>query len=387
MERMKKMRVAVLGSTGFLGEQILEVLSQEKNYEIVLLSGYRNIDKLLHQMRVLRPRYAFSPYFMGKEEKDYISGTRLIKEIGVLQKIILDEEIEGVFFATGGISFLELFLDLLDTQKWLWVASKEMIILAGEIKPRDFFQQRGNFIPLDSEHNALWQMFRMVQKETVHRVYLTASGGPFYDWQGKLSDITPEMALAHPNWRMGAKITIDSANLINKGLEVIEASIIFGLDFQNLDVIVQKESCIHALLELKDGFTLALLSPPDMRSVIFNALHPERNVPNPFRLSDFFRFGTLHFDYPVPSRFSGFYLALEAGKRASGYPTLFCGADEVCVQAFLKRRITFDEIPLIIERVLERNIPGPRNVEEVKKVYRLGMKIAEDLITERSISG
>ncbi|MEN3185547.1 MAG: hypothetical protein ABDK94_01405 [Atribacterota bacterium] len=381
------MRVAVLGSTGFLGEQILEVLFQEKDYEVVLLSGYQNIDKLLRQVHTLRPRYAFSPYFTEHEEKIHVFGTRLVKEIEVLREILLGGEVEGIFFAAGGVFFLELFLELLDTQKWLWVASKEMIILAGEIKPRGFFQKRAHFIPLDSEHNALWQMFRMVKKEAIRKVYLTASGGPFYEWQGKLSDITPEMALAHPNWKMGTKITIDSANLINKGLEVIEASIIFDLDFQSLDVIVQKESYIHALLELNDGFTLALLSPPDMRSVIFNALHPERNVHNPFCLPDFSKFGVLHFDYPVPSRFSGFYLALEAGKRASGYPTLFCGADEACVQAFLKRKIMFDEIPLILERVLERRVANPRNVKEVEKVYRLGMKIAEDLITERSIPG
>jgi 1-deoxy-D-xylulose-5-phosphate reductoisomerase len=378
------MRVAVLGSTGFLGEQILEVLSKEQGYQVTLLSGYRNVDKLIHQARVFRPRYLFSPYFHRRFETPEVE---TIRETEALREILLSEEIEGVFFATGGISFLELLLDLLDTQKPLWVASKEMVILAGGIKPRYFFQQRSNFIPLDSEHNALWQMLQMVKKEEVRKVYLTASGGPFYDWQGKLADITPEMALSHPNWKMGTKITIDSANLINKGLEVIEAAIIFGFDFQDIDVLVQRESYIHALLELKNGFTLALLSPPDMKSVIFSALHPERTFQNPFHTLDFSRICSLNFDYPVSPRFSGFYLALQAGKKASGYPALFCGADETCVQAFLKRRITFDEIPLIIERVLEQVIPEPRNVEEIKEIYRLGMKTAEALITERSISG
>jgi len=378
------MRVAVLGSTGFLGEQILEVLSKEQGYQVTLLSGYRNVDKLIHQARVFRPRYLFSPYFHRRFETPRVE---TIRETEALREILLSEEIEGVFFATGGISFLELLLDLLDTQKPLWVASKEMVILAGGIKPRYFFQQRSNFIPLDSEHNALWQMLQMVKKEEVRKVYLTASGGPFYDWQGKLADITPEMALSHPNWKMGTKITIDSANLINKGLEVIEAAIIFGFDFQDIDVLVQRESYIHALLELKNGFTLALLSPPDMKSVIFSALHPERAFQNPFRTLDFSRLRSLNFDHPIPPRFSGFYLALQAGKKASGYPALFCGADETCVQAFLKRRITFDEIPLIIERVLEQVIPEPRNVEEIKEIYRLGMKTAEALITERSISG
>jgi len=381
------MRVAVLGSTGFLGEQILIVLSRERDYQVVLLSGYRNIDKLLHQARIFQPRYLFSPHFGKKEQYNSNRGSTLISETKALKDILLSEEIEGVFFATGGISFLEIFLELLDTPKWLWVGSKEMIILAGEIKPRNFFEQRQHFIPLDSEHNALWQMFQMVRREEVRKVYLTASGGPFYDWQGKFSDITPEMALSHPNWKMGAKITIDSANLINKGLEVIEAATIFNFDLQDIDVIVQRESCIHALLELKDGFTLALLSPPDMKSVIFNAIHPERKSQNPFHTLDFSRLRSLHFDYPVSPRFSGFYLALRAGGKASGYPTLFCGADEACVQAFLKRRITFDEIPLIIERVLEQEISCPGNTEEIKRIYHLGMKTAENLIRERSISG
>ncbi|MGQ9746773.1 MAG: hypothetical protein ACUVQZ_03280 [Candidatus Caldatribacteriaceae bacterium] len=381
------MRVAVLGSTGFLGEQILEVLAQEKEYRVVLLSGYQNVDKLVRQAEVFQPRYIFSPYLPKKKEETSESKTKFIQDMKTLREILLGEEVEGIFFANSGISILELFLELLSTPKVLWVASKEMIILAGEVKPRNFFQQRENFIPLDSEHNALWQMFRMVQKKEIYKVYLTASGGPFYDWQGKLSDITPEMALSHPNWKMGTKITVDSANLINKGLEVIEAAIIFDLDFQEVDVLIQRESYIHALLEFKDGFTMALLSPPDMRSVIFNAIHPERNFSNPFSTTHLLHLRSLTFDYPVPDRFSGFYLALKAGKRGAGYPTLFCGADEACVRAFLKRRITFDEIPSIIERVLEQEVPRPQTIAEVRKIYRLGMRIAEDFIAERSISG
>ncbi|GEM_PF-998912 len=379
------MKVGILGSTGFLGEQIVEVLSQEKEYELVLLSGYLNLDKLMDQVRRFQPRYAFSP-FLAKETPPYSLSkkTQFMSEREALRDILLSEEVEGVFFASGGISFLSIFLELLDTPKPLWIASKEMIILAGEIKPRHFFLKRPHCIPLDSEHNAIWQMLHMIQREEIAKIYLTASGGPFYDWQGEEADITPEMALAHPNWRMGTKITIDSANLINKGLEVIEASILFGFDFTNLDVVIQRESLIHALITMKDGFTLALLSPPDMRSVIFNALHPQREHPNPFAKLDFAQLRFLRFDYPVPSRFRGFYLALNAGKKGSGYPTLFCGADEACVQAFLQRKITLDEIPSIIERVMEQEISAPHNGEDLEYIYRLGVEGAEELIRERS---
>ncbi|MDI3543625.1 MAG: 1-deoxy-D-xylulose-5-phosphate reductoisomerase [Candidatus Atribacteria bacterium] len=373
-----RVKIAILGSTGYLGEQILEVLTQRKDFETTLISGYSKEKRLKEQARELNVPYAFNP--RGKRSFWANSSTCLITDYELLEEIILNE-IEGVFFAASGIEFLDLFWKLMDTSHTLWVASKEVIILAGELKSH-LLKGRENLIPLDSEHNALWQMFKGVKREEVSRIYLTASGGAFYEWQGRWDDITPEMALAHPNWKMGAKITIDSANLINKGLEVIEASSLFGFDVEEIEVVVQRESFIHALIELRDGFSLALLSPPDMRSVILNAISKGKREENPFQSLDFSQIKSLSFSYPVPEKFVGFYLAREASRKGKGYAALFCGADEALVRAFLSREICFGDIPLILERVLEQEISPPESLEKVKTIYHQGYRLAQTLVLE-----
>ncbi len=373
------MKVAVLGSTGYLGEQILEVLAKRRDFEIVLLSGYSKEKKLIEQAQEFNVPYAFNP--RGSKNLWASSSTHLITDYNLLEELIL-RETEGVFFAASGIEFLDLFWKLLDTSHILWVASKEIIILTGELESY-LLKERENLVPLDSEHNALWQMLKGVDREEVSRVYLTASGGAFYEWKSRWDDITPEMALAHPNWKMGAKITVDSANLVNKGLEVIEASCLFGFSFEEIEVVIQRESFIHALVELKDGFSLALLSPPDMRSVIINAISLPKRESNPFQHLDFSQIKSLSFDYPVPERFRGFYLATEAGKKGKGYPALFCGADEALVRAFLSREIAFGEISLLLEKVLEQEIDPPQSLEEVKNIYYRGYQLAKTLIREK----
>jgi 1-deoxy-D-xylulose-5-phosphate reductoisomerase len=376
------MRVAVLGSTGFLGEQILEVLAKVDDFEIVLLGGFKNTAKLIEQAELFNPRYVYSPFLSYDTSFPF----RPLLSPDHLEEVLLSEEVEGVFFAVSGIAFLELFRKLLESGKALWGGSKEVVILLGDLEGEGLLLRYPNLIPLDSEHNALWQLFRAFPKEEVEKVYLTASGGPFYEWQGSWSDITPEMALAHPNWKMGAKITVDSANLVNKGLEVMEAFFLFGLPPEKIDVLIQRESCIHALVETKDGFVFAVFAPPDMHLVIQNAVSCQRGR-NLFRRMDFREFKALHFDYPVPERFEGFYLALRALQKGRGYPTLFCGADEALVDRFLSREISFDEIPLLLEKVIERNIHPPRNVSESEHLFRLGFSVAEDLVRQRSTLG
>lgn len=371
------MRVAVLGATGFLGEQILEVLALCRDFRVVLLGGFRNVSKLLGQAERFHARYVYSPYLRG--DIPFVPLTLLSE----LEHVLLSEEVDGVFFAASGVSLFRIFLRLLEAGKRLWVGSKELIILAGDLKGAGLLESYPNLIPLDSEHNALWQIFRVFPKDEIARIYLTASGGPFYEWQGSLSDITPEMALAHPNWKMGAKITVDSANLVNKGLEVMEAFFLFGVPPERIDVVVQRESIVHALVETHDGFVFAVLAPPDMRLVIHDAIVPERRQ-HPFRRLAFSELRELHFDYPVPSRFSGFYLALSALARGRGYPTFFCGADEACVRHFLARDITFDEIPRVLEQVLEENVPPPHDVAQVEHLFATGFAKATEVIRQRS---
>lgn len=372
------MRVAVLGSTGFLGEQILEVLAHNRDFRVVLLGGFRNTPKLLQQARTFQVLYVYSPYL--ERDSSFLSLTSLQE----LEDVLLSEEIDGVFFATSGVSLLGTFCKLLKARKSLWVGSKELVILAGDLEGAGLLQKYANLIPLDSEHNALWQILRVFSYDGIEKVYITASGGPFYEWQGSLSDITPEMALAHPNWKMGAKITVDSANLVNKGLEVMETFFLFGIPPEKIDVLIQRESIVHALVETKDGFVFGVLAPPDMRLVIQNAIVPERRS-NPFRRLRFTELRVLRFDYPVPSsRFPGFYLALDALSKGPGYPTLFCGADEACVHHFLMRDIAFDEIPHVLEQVLEESILPPRDVLQAEHLFALGFAKAQEVIRQRS---
>ncbi len=371
------MRVAVLGSTGFLGEQILEVLRYNRDFHIVLLGGFRNVSKLLKQAELFHAEYVYSPYL--EEHAPFFCLTSLQQ----LEDVLLSEEVEGVFFATSGISLFRTFCKLLEAGKVLWVGSKELIILAGDLKGAGLLCRYPHLVPLDSEHNALWQVFRVFPQSEIEKVYITASGGPFYEWQGSFSDITPEMALAHPNWKMGAKITVDSASLVNKGLEVMEAFFLFGIPPGKIDVLVQRESVVHALVEMKDGFLLGVFAPPDMRLVIQNAIAPQRS-PHPFRRLHFAELRTLRFEYPVPSRFAGFYLALQALGRGQGYPTLFCGADEACVHHFLTRNIAFDEIPMVLEQVLEEKVFPPQDISQTEYLFTLGFVKAEEVIRQRS---
>ncbi len=384
------MKVAVLGSTGFLGEEILATLSRFSDFDVVALTGYRNHEKLKYQAARFAPQVVFSVHgFPGTAtgRKPSYPHTRYCREIVELDDYLLGSEVEGVFFAASGVCFLETFKKLLSTKKKIWVASKEILVAAGEIFNKDIpLRDRPNLVPLDSEHNALWQMRRWIQENEIKRYFLTASGGPFYEWLGDLNEITPEMALAHPNWKMGAKITVDSAHLINKGLEVLEAHYFFGLGWNQLEVIVQRESIIHALVELRDGFVAALLSRPDMKSVILNAVFPERDRGNPFQGFRLEELKTLHFDFPVPEKFKGFHLALLAGKRGGGYPAFFCGACETCYQAFMQHQLLFGDMLHVLQDCMDQDVHPPGNTGDVLEVYRWGMQSAEKHIQQRSSS-
>lgn len=381
------MRVAVIGSTGYLGEQICNVLSNFPEFEVKVLVANVNWEKLIQQARSFRNP---SIYLVNPEANFRAAGDLKESEIEVLKnrdevkEILLGNSVDGIFFALSGIDWIDLFYDLLITNKTIWMATKEIIVAGSELwKGERDLSQHKNLIALDSEHNALHQLIQGQNKEHIAKIYLTASGGAFYEWQGDLNEITPEMALSHPNWKMGTKITIDSANLINKGLEVIEANCLFRFPYSQIDVLIQRESVIHALIERKDGFIMALLSKPDMRSVILHALKNVRTSPREEYKLDFTRLHQLHFDYPVPDRFQGFYLAVKVGCLGGGYPAFFCGADEACVQAFLNHRIRFNHIPILLEKTLETTITKPKSVSDVIDIYNQGYKTAKNLIQQR----
>ncbi len=383
------MNVAVLGSTGFLGQEILDTLSLFPECNIVALTGFRNFKKLEQQTARFSPEVVFSSMqgisATAHGSKPSYPHTKYCREIGELDDYLLGNEVDGVFFAASGLSFLETFTKLLSTNKKIWMASKEILVAAGEIFNKDVpLRDRPNLIPLDSEHNALWQLRRWIREEEMRRYYLTASGGPFYEWLGNLNEITPEMALSHPNWKMGARITVDSAHLINKGLEVLEAHYLFGLGWEHVDVVVQRESMIHAMVELQDGFTAALMSRPDMKSVILNSVFPARERGNPFQGFCVDKLKTLHFDYPVPEKFQGFYLALQAGKRGGGYPSFFCGACETCYHAFIQHKLLFGDMLDVLRDCMQEDVSSPQNIDSVLEVYYYGMRTADRFIQQRS---
>ena len=381
------MRVAVIGSTGYLGEQICNVLSYFPEFEVKTLVANINREKLIQQAQAFRNPsiYLANPEANFRAASDLKeSGIRVLKNRDAVKEILLGDSIDGIFFALSGIDWIDLFYDLLNTDKIIWMATKEIIVAGSELwKGERDLSQNKNIIALDSEHNALHQLIQGHNQEHIAKIYLTASGGAFYEWQGDLNEITPEMALSHPNWKMGTKITVDSANLINKGLEVIEANCLFRFPYSQIDVLIQRESVIHALVERKDGFITALLSKPDMKSVILHALKTERTFPWEEYKMDFTQLHQLHFDYPVPDRFQGFYLAVKVGRLGGGYPAFFCGADEACVQAFLSHRIGFNHIPILLEKTLETTIAKPQSVSDVIHIYNQGFKIAKNLIQQR----
>jgi len=382
------MKVAVIGSTGFLGEQICDVVSQLPGFEIRFISAYRNYEKLLHQAHAYHvPSGYLIDHHASLAAASHHTGEEpyFLREKNEVRELLMSDAIDGIFFASSGIDCIDLFYDLLTTDKIIWMANKEIIVAGNELwKGKRDLKTRKNLLALDSEHNAISQLLYNLNDTDIAKIYLTASGGAFYEWQGNLNEITPEMALSHPNWKMGAKITVDSANLVNKGLEVIEANCLFGFSYQQIDVLVQRESIIHALIELQDGFVMALLSKPDMKSVILHAISPHRKQGNSTSRLDFTLLKTLHFDHPVPNRFRGFYLAVEAGRRGGGFPAFFCGADEACVQAFLNHRILFNDIPVILEKAMDTQVDRPSSVEEVIGLFHQGYVTAKNLIQQRS---
>ena len=381
------MKVAVIGSTGYLGVQICEVLYHLPEFEVKLLVANTNREMLIQQAQVLGNP---SIYLVNREVNLVAvsdlkeSGITVLKHRDEVRELLWENTLDGIFFALSGIDWIDLFYDLLLTDKTIWMATKEIIVAGSELwKGERDLSQHKNVITLDSEHNALHQLIQNQNPKDIAKIYLTASGGAFYEWQGDLNEITPEMALSHPNWKMGTKITIDSANLINKGLEVIEANCLFGFPYSQIDVLVQRESIIHALVERRDGFVIALLSKPDMKSVILHSLKSEGT----FQIEDcqinFNQLRSLHFDYPIPERFRGFYLSVEVGRLGGGYPAFFCGADEACVQAFLNHQIRFNHIPIILEKSIEVSIPKPQSISDVIELYNQGFKTAKNLIKQR----
>jgi len=363
--------VAVLGSTGSIGESTLDVLARHPDrFRVVALAGNKNAAKLAQQVIRWRPDYAVlaDESALGEfKERIAHAGitTRVLAGESGLSEVASLPETHYVMAAIVGAAGLHSTFAAVRAGKRLLLANKESLVMAGPLLISAAQASGATLLPVDSEHSAIFQCLPANTRagETpkgVRRVLLTASGGPFLDWPiEKLAACTPEEACAHPNWVMGRKISVDSATLMNKGLELIEASLLFGLDPAQIEVLVHRQSIVHSLVEYIDGSVLAQLGSPDMRTPIAYALAWPERLGSGVEFLDLIRAARLEFCAPDLERFRCLALAQAAARAGGLQPAILNAANEIAVQAFLERRLNFLDIAGVSEAVLARMTGGP----------------------------
>lgn len=359
MESQQKKRIAILGSTGSIGTQALDVISaQPENFEIEVLTAGSNADLLISQALKFKP----NSVVIGDENKySYVKdtlwneGIKVYAGANALKQIVESTEIDMVLTALVGAAGLEPTLNAIKHKKHIALANKETLVVAGELVTKAARENGVNIYPVDSEHSAIFQCLSGEWHNPVEKIILTASGGPF---RGKskefLSGVKKEQALKHPNWTMGAKITIDSATLMNKGLEVIEAKWLFHLNPDQIDVIVHPQSIIHSIVQFEDGSMKAQMGLPDMKLPIQYALGYPQRLKSDFPRFDFLNYPSLTFEKPDRENFKSLNLAFEALHHGGNMPCILNAANEEAVAAFLNDKITFLQIPEIVSKAMEK---------------------------------
>jgi len=343
-------KLAVLGSTGSIGRQTLEIVrALPDHFRVLGLAAGDNLALLERQVREFQPELVSCR--SGREKLSPGS-----YRFASLEEIAAYPDVDIVVIATSGKTGLNPALAAIRANKKIALSNKEPLVMAGEIILAEMKNSQGWILPVDSEHSAIWQCLNGEALKPA-RLILTASGGPFLrSLPAQLAEVTVDQALKHPSWNMGRKVTIDSATLMNKGLEVIEAHWLFDMPYDKIDILIHPQSIVHSMIELVDGSIKAQLSQPDMRLPIQYALSYPDRLPNATlpRL-DWTRVGSLVFEPPDYDRFPCLKLALEAGRRGGTYPAVLCAADEVAVELFLNRRLPFNGIAALIEQVLGRH--------------------------------
>lgn len=365
---MKK--IAILGSTGSIGTQTLEVVRENGDIQVLGIAAGSNICLLEEQIREFHPRLAAVwSAEKARELRTRIADTdtRVVSGMDGLLEVSIMEDTEILVTAVVGMIGLRPTIEAIKAGKDIALANKETLVTAGHLIMPLAREHHVSILPVDSEHSAIFQSLQGNEKKKVHKILLTTSGGPF---RGKkeeeLLEIRVEDALKHPNWAMGRKITIDSSTMVNKGLEVIEAKWLFGVDVDQVQVVVQPQSIIHSMVEYVDGAIMAELGTPDMKLPIQYALYyPERRY-LPGERVDFWSLGKLEFEKPDMDTFYGLKLAYEAGEKGGSLPTVFNAANELAVRQFLNREIKYLEIVEIIEDCMRahQNIANP-SVEQI----------------------
>ncbi len=344
---MGSKNLAVLGSTGSIGQQALEVVSAlSDRFHIVGLAAGKNIDLLAKQISEFKPRFVHC-----QDKIAHLPGGEY--ELLSLEEIATHPEVDIVVIATSGKAGLSPTLAAVKAGKKIALANKEALVMAGAIITSEAKLSNARIMPVDSEHSAIWQCLEG-EAQPASWLMLTASGGPFHHYSAaQLKEVTVEQALGHPTWQMGEKVTIDSATLMNKGLEVIEAHWLFNMPYDNISVLIHPESIVHSMVEFTDGVVKAQLSYPDMRIPIQYALsYPERLANLQLPRLDWSHIKQLTFEQPDFAAFPCLSLAIEAGKEGGTCPAVLCAADEVAVELFLSRRIKFTDIAYLVEQTL-----------------------------------
>ena len=370
--------IAILGSTGSIGRQALDVISRHPDrYRAVALAARSSAELLQEQVRVFRPETAVLTHppkgFGGTSECEWNFGEEALLDV------CARADVDAVLVAVVGIAGLPLVLRAVACGKKVLLANKEALVTGGELVMRAAKEKDVPLLPVDSEHSAIFQCLQGAQGNTPTRLILTASGGPFRTWAKEdIYNARPEQALKHPNWSMGRKITIDSASMMNKALEVIEARWLFDMPAEKIDVLIHPQSVIHSMVEYADGAVMAQLGVPDMAVPIQYALTWPKRVPGPADPLDLWHCGALTFGSPDLDTFRCLALAIRAAKEGGTAPAILNGANEVAVARFLAGEIGFLDIARVVEHALDTVPRAPLTLEAVYAADRAARAAAEE---------
>ena len=358
--------IAILGSTGSIGQQALEVIDNNPDrFAVEVLTANNNVELLIEQAKKFRPN---AVVIANEEKYDFVRTALADEDIKVyagadaLAQVVEMGSIDLVLTAMVGYSGLIPTINAIKAKKQIALANKETLVVAGDLINKLAIENNVDILPVDSEHSAIFQCLAGEYMNPVEKVIITCSGGPFHGWDEKsIAGVTPQNALKHPNWEMGAKITIDSATLMNKGFEVIEAKWLFGLKPEQIDVVVHPQSIIHSMVQFCDGSIKAQLGLPDMRLPIQYAFSFPERICNKFPRLNFTDFPTLTFSAPDTKIFRNLALAYEALQKGGNLACILNASNEIVVEAFLKGRISFPDIWKVNELIMTKVtfIPKP----------------------------
>ena len=379
--------ISILGSTGSIGVQTLDVVRISDEFKVVGLTANSNTELLIRQIEEFRPlKVAVMDEKKAEELKGIYKGRgpEILSGIeGLIEVAVMDECETVVVSVVGNIGIKPTF-EAIRAKKDIALATKEVLVSGGSLITTEAKRNGVNIYPIDSEHSAIFQCLQGNSMNKIEKIILTASGGPFRGKSAEeLNDVTPQMALSHPNWEMGAKITIDSSTMMNKGLEVIEAKWFFDVDISRIEVLVHPQSIVHSAVQYEDGAVIAQMGVPDMKVPIAYALTYPTRIKSPFKRLELAEIGTLTFEKPDMDTFKCLSLAYKAIETGGTMPAVLNAANEIAVSKFLKNEIKYLDIPVIIEKTMEAyTVKYDYSIDELLEADRWGREFSNNLNME-----